>query len=226
VIGPRVKSGYKSTTFYQHSSVLKTMSEALGLTTFPGAAQSSPDMAEFFDTGTSGKLNVSVAVSPGQVTVAPGGTATYQVEVTPTSHAGGNVSFGCANLPSGASCSFKPAVLDPGSSAAATTLTIPTASVTAHLQHGWETLATLVPGFSCFGLLLIGHQRRPKPAWTMLGVLTVLGVGLLLQGCGNGGGSGSSSVSAFGITPGTYTITVTASSGSLQTSATTGLVVK
>jgi phosphatidylinositol-3-phosphatase len=227
VIGPRVKSGYKSTTFYQHPSVLKTMSEALGLTTFPGAAQSAPDMGEFFDSGTSGKLNVSMAISPAQVTVAPGGTATYQVEVTPRSHAAGNVCFACANLPSGASCSFKPAVLDPGSSAAATTLTVSTAPVTAHLQHGWETLVSLVPGFSCFGLLLTGHQRRAKPhSWTVLGVLTVLGVGILLQACGNGGGSGSSSASASGTTAGKYTITVTAASASSQTSATTGLVVQ
>ena len=227
VIGPGVKSGYKSTTLYQHPSVLKTMSEALGLTTFPGAAQSAPDMGEFFDSSTLGKLDVSMAVSPGQVTVAPGGTATYQVVVTPRSDAAGNVSFACVNLPSGASCSFKPAVLDPGSSTAATTLTVSTAPVTAHLQHGWETLASLVPGFSCFGLLVTGHQRRPRPhVLTVLGVMTVLGVGILLQACGNGGGSGSSSASASGAAAGKYTITVTAASGSLQTSATTGLVVQ
>jgi hypothetical protein len=48
VVGPNVKRGYKSSTFYQHQSLLRTVSEALGLTIFPGAASTAPDMAEFF----------------------------------------------------------------------------------------------------------------------------------------------------------------------------------
>ena len=225
VIGPRVKSGYRSTTFYQHPSVLKTMSEALGLTSFPGAAQSAPDMSEFFASGTSNTpipLSVSMAVSPGQVTVAPGGTATYKVAVTPKSGDVRDVSLGCANLPPGFSCSFKPGVLNPGTSAAATTLTVSTPPVTARLHRGWETLAYLVPGFSCFGLLLTGNQRGPRAgSWALL---AVLGLGISLQACG--GGNGPTSAAASGTTPGKYTITVTAAMGSLQTSATTGLIVQ
>ncbi len=49
MIGPQVKSGYKSTTTYHHPSVLRTMLEALGTTAnFPAAANTAPDMAEFF----------------------------------------------------------------------------------------------------------------------------------------------------------------------------------
>ena len=47
VVGPDVKKGHVSTTLYQHPSTLRFMSEALGLTTFPGAAASAPDMEEF-----------------------------------------------------------------------------------------------------------------------------------------------------------------------------------
>ncbi len=226
VIGPNVKSGYRSTTFYQHPSVLKTMSEALGLTTFPGAAQSAPDMSEFFDNGTSSApspLNASMAVSPGQVTVAPGGAATYHVAVTPKSGDVSNVSFACANLPSGSSCAFKPAVLDPGASAAATTLTVSTAPVTARLHRGWETLAYVIPGFGCFGLLLSGNQRSANVR--AVAVIAVLGLGILLQACGSGSGGGPSADTS-GTAAGKYTITVTADSGSLQASATTGLIVQ
>ena len=48
VIGPQVKSGYQSTTLYQHESTLRLMCKMLGLTAFPGAAASAPDMGEFF----------------------------------------------------------------------------------------------------------------------------------------------------------------------------------
>jgi len=49
MIGPQVKAGYKSTTTYHHQSVLRTMLEALGTTAnFPAAANTAPDMREFF----------------------------------------------------------------------------------------------------------------------------------------------------------------------------------
>jgi acid phosphatase len=47
-IGPRVKSGYRSVTFYQHQSTLRLILKGLGVTTFPGAAATAPDMTEFF----------------------------------------------------------------------------------------------------------------------------------------------------------------------------------
>src|SRR5712691_11896808 len=48
VVSPKAKTGFKSTTVYQHQSTLRMMAEALGLTSFPGAAATAPDMAEFF----------------------------------------------------------------------------------------------------------------------------------------------------------------------------------
>ena len=49
MIGPQVKAGYKSVTTYHHQSVLRTMLEALGTTAnFPAAANTAPDMREFF----------------------------------------------------------------------------------------------------------------------------------------------------------------------------------
>jgi len=49
MIGPQVKAGYKSTTNYHHQSVLRTILEAMGTTAnFPAAANTAPDMREFF----------------------------------------------------------------------------------------------------------------------------------------------------------------------------------
>ena len=45
--GPDVKKAYVSTMLYQHQSTLRFLSEAVGLTSFPGAAAAAPDMEEF-----------------------------------------------------------------------------------------------------------------------------------------------------------------------------------
>ena len=47
VVGPNVKKGFTSAASYQHESTLRFMSEAIGLTDFPGAAATAPDMEEF-----------------------------------------------------------------------------------------------------------------------------------------------------------------------------------
>jgi hypothetical protein len=57
MIGPQVKAGYKSVTTYHHPSVLRTMLEALGTTAnFPAAANTAPDMREFFKNNTTGTV--------------------------------------------------------------------------------------------------------------------------------------------------------------------------
>jgi phosphatidylinositol-3-phosphatase len=48
IVGPQIKSGYRSSTFYQHQSTLRLVLSTLGIKSFPGAAASAPDMGEFF----------------------------------------------------------------------------------------------------------------------------------------------------------------------------------
>jgi len=48
VIGPKVKPAYKSTKLYQHQNTLKTLMQALGVTSFPGAASSAAGMVDVF----------------------------------------------------------------------------------------------------------------------------------------------------------------------------------
>jgi phosphatidylinositol-3-phosphatase len=47
VIGPKVVSGTKSSILHQHQSLLRTICEAVGLTSFPGKAATANDMSEF-----------------------------------------------------------------------------------------------------------------------------------------------------------------------------------
>jgi acid phosphatase len=72
MIGPQVKAGYKSVTTYHHPSVLRTMLEALGTTAnFPAAANTAPDMREFFvgNTGTAATVGSVQVSSPTSSTV-------------------------------------------------------------------------------------------------------------------------------------------------------------
>jgi phosphatidylinositol-3-phosphatase len=48
IVSPKSKTGYQSTTLYQHQSVLRLSLKALGATDLPGDAASAPDMGEFF----------------------------------------------------------------------------------------------------------------------------------------------------------------------------------
>jgi acid phosphatase len=48
VISSKAKRGFTSAALYQHESTLRLMAEGLGLTTFPGAAATASNMAEFF----------------------------------------------------------------------------------------------------------------------------------------------------------------------------------
>ncbi len=48
LVGPRVKSGFRSTTFFQHQSVLRLIVDLLSVSDHPGASASAPVMNEFF----------------------------------------------------------------------------------------------------------------------------------------------------------------------------------
>jgi hypothetical protein len=81
MFGPQVKRGYKSTRTYHHQSVLRTMLEALGTTAnFPGAANTAPDMAEFFKPS-------SPATTSGVTVLAPTGSTVTGTAVRSTAMA-------------------------------------------------------------------------------------------------------------------------------------------
>src|SRR5437868_8974859 len=79
-VSPKVKSAYQSTTLYQHQSTLRMISEALGLTSFPGAAASAGDMAEFF--GSTSPPPTVVTISPTSPTISSGATQQFSASVT------------------------------------------------------------------------------------------------------------------------------------------------
>jgi acid phosphatase len=94
LVSPRVKPGFRSSTFYQHEHLLRTILTALGISSFPGASRHVGDMGEFFQAGggvTTGSLS-------GRVTSAVDGRAISGVTVsysggTTTTNTTGNYVF-------------------------------------------------------------------------------------------------------------------------------------
>jgi phosphatidylinositol-3-phosphatase len=48
LLGPHVKTGFRSSTTYQHQSLLRTMLQLLNVSDMPGASAVAPSMGEFF----------------------------------------------------------------------------------------------------------------------------------------------------------------------------------
>ena len=165
------------------------------------------------------------ASGSGTATVQPGAKATYQLTFAST---GGpfasQVNLACSGAPAETACSISPAAIAAGSTSVAVTVTVsPTATAASmsqpHTRSNYPSLAAWilqVPGFLLFGLLSLGSRRRK-----MIGrfALPALMIGLVLFSIACGGASSTKATptpAPSTMSPGTYTLLVTASSGSLS----------
>ena len=160
----------------------------------------------------------AVSATPASQTVHPGGSTTYAVSVSST---GGTFSspigLTVSGLPSGATGSFSPTSITPGSESAASTLTVQTGTTTQQTAHNsaWPLAA---PALAALGLFFLPGKRRRR--WITLGVLLVASLGTLtaLSGCGGG--------FSFVQPSQTYTLTITGTSGNDTHSTTVQLTVQ
>ena len=167
-----------------------------------------------------------IQVTPSNFTVAAaGGTAQYNVQLTPNPVYTGSISLACTGLPTGAACTFttNPVTLQgPGSSTLYITTTarpIVTPAASMYTRRFYAVWLTL-PGLTLLGAGIGGNRRRRR----ILGVLmlcTLFALLLLQPAC-----SKSTQQPPPGGTPsGTTSITVTATSGSDAKSAGISLTV-
>jgi acid phosphatase len=91
VVGPGVKKGFKSTALYQHQNLLRTVMDAIGVHSYPGAAAGAKNMADLFGGGSSTPPPTPTP-TPTPTPVPPGGSActASTVGVTVCSPAGGS----------------------------------------------------------------------------------------------------------------------------------------
>ena len=155
-------------------------------------------------------------------TVAPGGTATYHITVGPS---GGSVFLAAVTLsasgaPAGSTVTLSPASLAAGASATDVTLTIHVPATTAafnRTSHWALGLALPLLGIFVMPLGTLRRRDRKRSILMCMLALTLVSAGGL-PGCG-----GSSPTTT---TPRSYTVTVTATSGTVSHSTTVGLTVQ
>jgi trimeric autotransporter adhesin len=169
----------------------------------------------------------------GNITVAPGATSgnTSTITITPgASGFTGTVSLTCSISPTAASdpatCSIPASVSVSGTIAATAALSISTTAATSAMSRPknlfWPTTGGAVLALVVF--FGIPARRRNWPA--MLGLL-VLFVSIGAMGCGGGGGSkGGGGGGNSGTTAGTYTVTVTGTSGTITKTTAVTLTVQ
>jgi hypothetical protein len=163
----------------------------------------------------------TVAAPQTPFSVMQGGSVEITVDVAPTGDPFNNVVIMSAtNLPPGATASFMPPTVIPGSSGTTTKMKVQTAKEAARsVRSGIET--TFASCIVLFGFCLISGKRKVRrllPAGqTVFFLLLVVALGL--TAC-NGGFAGKPSQ------PQTFVITVTGTSGSLHPFTTVTLIVE
>lgn len=187
-------------------------------------------------------VNPTFTVIGTPVTIAPGVTTanTSTITVTPAGGFTGSVSLTGSVTSSPTGAQYPPTlsfgsttpVSISGTAAATAILTISTTAGSSpqctsvnDLQRGIPWYAGGSAVLAC--VLLFGIRARRRSWQTMLGMLALLVTfSASVASCGGGGGSSCPNVITAGTTAGTYTITVTGTSGSTTTTGTVALTVQ
>lgn len=187
------------------------------------SANGSPHSVSLSGTGLPSGADFVASTPDSSATVAAGQTATYQLTVSPSGGAVNQpISFACENVPAWATCTVNPASLNLGSDSQSVTVSVKTAGASAAAPGylGSSARPTAGPAVLLVFLTLLGFvtisRRRVR---TFAGASAFL-LCLAAVGCG---GKGSSPIVA---SPGTYTINVVATAGSLRHVTPLTLVVK
>jgi hypothetical protein len=180
-------------------------------------------------TGT-GTADFNLTVADNSEDINAGQTASYTLTLTPLGGFNQSITFSCSNVPPRSTCTPPPATSLDGTNSKNVSLSIATQSRSAAPPalgrfRPWPqtsppaTVYWLLAAMASLSAarMLFGKRRR---AWTALPA--VLALTLVMGACGGGGGAPTDG----GTPAGTYTITVTANSGSITKTTNLTLIVR
>jgi len=183
-------------------------------------------------TGSASAPDFSIVNSSGTASVAQGGSTNYTLSLTPLGGFNQPISLACTGAPTRASCTVTPSSVTLDGTHAqnvqvAVTTTAPTlvppgprggppAPGGLSLHPWWVALLMLLVALA---VELKRRRRLPLLAGAVL-------LAALALSCGGGGGGGGGTASTQGTPPGNYTMTITATSGSLTHQTTAPLIVQ
>jgi hypothetical protein len=167
--------------------------------------------------------------STSSLNVTRGGGGTVSIFIVGQSNYAGTINFSgssCSGLPAETTCNFNPlTVMGAGNTGIGINTTAPH-SLSSYQKQPRIYVWAFAAGLPFAALLLIGFPSRNRRKEIRLLLMTVLLIGI---GCGGGSsntGGGGAVQTDPGTPVGTYTITVTATSGTLSHAATFTLVVQ
>jgi hypothetical protein len=152
----------------------------------------------------------TLAASPASITIASAQSGIINLTVNPQNGFNSPVTFACSGLPSGTSCAFNPATVTPFLGVGTTTLTITAGTLSGTLQR---TPSTWMPESVAVLSLCIVVLRRRGVRYLLMPAMAIAML-TLVSGCGSGKRA-----------PVMSTVTVTATAGSIEKTATVSLTV-
>ncbi len=164
-------------------------------------------------------FNFSISATPSTVTVVRGSTALFSATVDPSPASFPNsVSLACSGLPNLAACNFNPTQVPSGSGSSVVTVSMTTTAPNSTAAGLWVAIPLVAIVF----VPLTGKRGRKATGVVMLALiaLATMSCGGGLQGSDGGGGGGSA-----GTKPGNYTVTITATCGTVAHSTAVTLTV-
>jgi large repetitive protein len=198
-------------------------------------AGDSPQMGPLAGLGEGGGTDFVLSVAQGTsvtATVAPGGTASYSLTVTPETGFNQSVSLACSGAPAHATCMVSPSSVNlDGTNSQSATLTVTTTASTLvppgpnggppppggfAVSYWWVVLMLLTGSIA---LALKRRRRVPLLAGAVLMAAIALSCG------GGGGGATTGGSNSTGTPTGSYLVTVKGTSGSVSHQATVTLTV-
>jgi Abnormal spindle-like microcephaly-assoc'd, ASPM-SPD-2-Hydin/HYDIN/CFA65/VesB-like, Ig-like domain/Cep192 domain 4 len=174
----------------------------------------------------------AMSSNPTSNTVSAGQSATYTMAIAPNNGFSGSVALSCSGAPPSANCSVSPASVtvtngaSPASATVTVTTTAPSSAIT-RLPFQFPPLDHPMPiaiwlGILAFMAAAAALARRRR---TSLGLALTLAFVLVWSACG-GGPASTVTTRNLGTPAGTYSLTITGTSGSLTKSINVSLTVR